>query len=121
MFQVGARTSVRNYSDTPKDTPAGPDVEISIENSPAAPACLRRTSFTVCEDEEAGGMFPSTSQFPTELAPPDAPGAASELQTGQVSRATPLGRPRYQTSEFPTTSQFPTELATHIYRAVGSA
>ena len=29
------------------------------------------------------------------------------------SRATPLGRSRYQTSELPTTSEFPTELPTH--------
>ena len=30
-----------------------------------------------------------------------------------LSRATPLGRSRYQTSEFPTTSEFPNELPTH--------
>ena len=30
-----------------------------------------------------------------------------------LSRATPLGRSRYQTSEFPTSSELPTELPTH--------
>ena len=30
-----------------------------------------------------------------------------------LSRATPLGRSRYQTSEFPTISELPTELPTH--------
>jgi len=32
-----------------------------------------------------------------------------------LSRATPPGRSRYQTSEFPATSEFPTELPTHRY------
>ena len=37
------------------------------------------------------------------------------------SRATPLGRSRYQTSEFPITSELPTELLTHSSFAPDSA
>ena len=39
--------------------------------------------------------------------------AASFCSSIRLSRATPLGRSRYQTSEIPTTSKFPTELPTH--------
>jgi len=41
-------------------------------------------------------------------------GVHHALSCISLSRATPLGPSRYQTSEFPTTSEFPIELPTHM-------
>ena len=60
---------------------------------------------------EAGGAGHGDQRLAFALQ--EAPGGnLGRIARGFMSRATPLGRSRYQTSEFPSASEFPTESPT---------